>query len=134
MGRRVSFYEVGAEGRDKGKVFKLTEMPASQGERWALRALLAIGRSGVELPEGIEKAGFSAIASFGLNLIMKLPVEEADILMSEMFQCIQIVPNPQNRDVVRALVEDDIEEIKTRVLLRKAVLDLHVDFLKAVGL
>jgi hypothetical protein len=133
MARKISYYEVTAEGRDKGKLFKLTEMSASQGEHWAVRALLAIGRTGIELPDGIEKAGFSAIASFGLGLIMKLPIEEADILLAEMMQCIQIVPNPQNRELTRALIEDDIEEVKTRVLLRKAVFDLHVDFLKAVG-
>ena len=133
MARKVSYYEVLSDGRDKGKLFQLTEMVASQGERWAVRALLAIGRTGIDLPEGIEKAGFSAIASFGLGLIMKLPIEEADILLAEMMQCIQIAPNPQNRELTRALIEDDIEEVKTRVLLRKAVFDLHVDFLKAVG-
>jgi len=132
MARKIAQYEVKEAGRDKGKVFILTEMSASQAERWALRALLAVGRSGIDIPEGIEKAGFSAIASFGLNLVMKLPMEDAEILLDEMFACIKVLPDPKRPDLTRPLIEDDIEEVKTRVQLRKAIFDLHVDFLKAV--
>jgi len=132
MARKIAHYEVKEAGRDKGKVFVLTEMSASQAERWALRALLAVGRAGIDIPEGIEKAGFSAIASFGLNLVMKLPMEDAEILLDEMFTCIAVLPDPKRPDLTRPLIEDDIEEVKTRVQLRKAIFDLHVDFLKAV--
>ncbi|WP_447867551.1 hypothetical protein [Rahnella bonaserana] len=132
MARKIAQYEVKEAGRDKGKIFILTEMSASQAERWALRALLAVGRSGIDIPEGIEKAGFSAIASFGLNLVMKLPMEDAEILLDEMFTCIKVLPDPKKPDLTRSLIEDDIEEVKTRVQLRKAIFDLHVDFLKAV--
>ncbi|WP_019210813.1 hypothetical protein [Yersinia massiliensis] len=133
MARKKAMYEVKDEGRDKGKVFILTEMSASQAELWAARALLAIGREGINIPEGIDKMGFSAIATFGLNMVMKLPFDTAEFLLGEMFKCVQIIPNPANKEFSRDLVEDDIEEITTRVKLRKAVFDLHADFLMAAA-
>ncbi len=132
MARKESKYRVEDEGRDQGKVFLLREMPASQAERWALRAFLAVSRSGIELPEEATKAGFAGIASYGLTLIGKLPFDEAETLMEEMFTCVSRVPDP-GKDFSRSLVEDDIEEVATRVKLRIAVFKLHADFSKAVA-
>ena len=52
MARKVSNYTVTKEGRDLGKTFVITEMPASRAEAWATRALLALMAGGVELPDG----------------------------------------------------------------------------------
>ncbi|MDN8598618.1 hypothetical protein Q0A17_04170 [Citrobacter sp. S2-9] len=133
MARKVQTVTISAEGRDKGKVFLITEMPASRAEKWALRALLAIGRGGVQLPEGIEKMGFAGIVSYGINLITQLPYEEAEYLLAEMFTCVQIMPDPARPQIVRAVQDDDIEEVATRITLRKEIFGLHSDFLKAVG-
>lgn len=133
MARKTLTVQIDAEGRDLGKMFLITEMPAAKVEKWAIRALLAIGRNGVSLPEGIEKMGFSALVSYGLNLITQLPFEEAEYLLDEMFTCVQIVPDPTKPQIVRGLTGDDIEEVSTRVTLRKATFGLHSDFLKAVG-
>jgi|SRR6185312_11470601 len=131
MARKESKYRVEDEGRDQGKVFLLREMPASQAERWALRAFLAVSRSGIELPEEATKAGFAGLASYGLTLIGKLPFDEAEVLMEEMFGCVSRIPEPSKSDFSRSLVEDDIEEVSTRVKLRIAVFKLHADFSKA---
>jgi hypothetical protein len=133
MARKESKYRVEDEGRDKGKVFLLREMPATQGERWALRAFLAMAKNGVEIPDGASEAGFAGLASYGLSLIGKLPFEDADTLMDEMFGCVTIIPDPGKNDFARSLVEDDIEEIATRVKLRIAVFKLHADFSKAAA-
>lgn len=133
MARKVQTVTISAEGRDKGKVFLITEMPASRAEQWALRALLAIGRGGVQLPEGIEKMGFAGIVSYGINLITQLPYDEAEYLLAEMFTCVQIMPDPARPQIVRAVQDDDIEEVATRITLRKEIFGLHSDFLKAVG-
>ena len=130
--RKEARYRVEDEGRDHGKVFLLREMPASQAERWALRAFLAMSRSGIDLPDGATDSGFAGLASYGLSLIGKLPFEDADALMEEMFQCVTIIPDP-SKDFTRNLVEDDIEEIATRVKIRVAVFKLHADFSKAVA-
>lgn len=128
MARKTLQYTVSDDGRDQGKVFLLREMAASQAERWAVRAFLAMSRNGVELPDGAAESGFAGLASFGVNLIGKLPFEDADVLMGEMFQCVTIIPNPANPNITRGLVEDDIEEIATRIKLRVAVFKLHVPF------
>lgn len=133
MARKISTYTVQDEGRDFGKVFQITEMPSSQAEKWALRALLGMIEKGVDLPEGIEDTGFAGLARMGISFIGKLPFETAELLLNEMFTCVRIMPNPNDRSVVRDLIEDDIEEVATRVKLRLAVWKLHVDFSKAVA-
>ena len=57
MARSTVNYSVKDEGRDFGKVFVLTEMPASRAESWAMRSLLALMASGVEVPEGFDRMG-----------------------------------------------------------------------------
>lgn len=133
MARKVSIYTVQDAGRDLGKVFQLREMPCSQAEKWALRVFLAVASNGIELPEGAETSGFAGIAAMGLSLIGKLPYDQAEPLLDEMFTCIQIMPNPGDRNVVRSLIDDDIEEVKTRIKLRVEVFKLHADFSKAVA-
>jgi len=126
--RKKLTYTVSAEGRDKGKVFILTEMPASQAERWAMRAFLALARGGVELPDNIASMGMAGIASVGLGALAHLDWRDAQPLVDEMFECVQIQPDPKKPSIVRALVEDDIEEVATRLKLRAEVFKLHTDF------
>lgn len=128
MARKTSQYRVDDAGRDFGKVFLLTEMPAAAGERWATRAFLALAEHGIEMPDGLAQSGLAGIAQYGFGLIGKLPFETAMILMDEMFACVTIIPNPSSPNIVRNLVEDDIEEIATRIKLRVAVFKLHVPF------
>ncbi|XPE68477.1 hypothetical protein ACNKHP_21825 [Shigella boydii] len=44
----------------------------------------------------------------------------------------QFVPDPKKRSIRRPLVEEDIEEIITRLNLRAEVFKLHVDFFATV--
>ena len=103
-------------------------MPASKAEKWATRALLAMGRAGVEVPSGVEQMGFAGIAVLGLKSLLSMNWTDAEPLMEEMFSCIRIQPDPGRGDIVRALVEEDIEEIQTRARLRAEVIDLHAGF------
>ena len=126
--RKQITYTVAAEGRDQGKVFHLTEMPSDQGEKWAIRALLALGRAGIDLPPGIENEGMAAMARIGLEALMRIDFHEAELLLDEMMGCVAIQPNPSEPKIVRALVADDIEEVATRVLLKREVFRLHTGF------
>lgn len=128
MARKTLTVTIDAAGRDQGKAFFIREMPASQAELWAVRAFLALARSGVDVPEDIASSGLAGIASLGLKALTGLKFEEARDLMAEMFDCIQIIPDPSKPNVQRALIEDDIEEVPTRLRLRKEVLELHVNF------
>ncbi|MEK7888222.1 hypothetical protein AAB992_13975 [Burkholderia contaminans] len=126
--RKTLTYTVTANGRDKGKVFQLTEMPADAAEKWAIRALLAIGRAGIDLPPGIENEGIAAIARVGLEALMRIDFHDAEPLLDEMIGCVQLQPNPTDPRIVRALTPDDIEEVSTRVALRREVFRLHTGF------
>ncbi|HEX7687348.1 MAG TPA: hypothetical protein VF453_06565 [Burkholderiaceae bacterium] len=128
MARREAFVTIDAEGRDKGKVFKLTEMPAAQAERWAIRAFLALANAGVDLPEDVATSGMAGIAVVGIRALGKLKWADAEPLLDEMMLCVSACPQPDNRTVVTGLFPDSIEEISTRLRLRKEVFLLHTGF------
>ena len=133
MARNTLNYIVADKGRDFGKVFVLTELPAAQGEAWAMRAILALTSEGVDLPPGFERMGMSGMVEIGIKSLSKLRWEVAAPLLGEMWQCVQIMPDPSRPHVVRELFENDIEEITTRVKIRVEIFKLHLDFLQAVA-
>jgi hypothetical protein len=118
-------------GRDAGKTFVLTEMAADQGERWALRALLALTNTGVELPDGAAESGFAGIAAAGLQALGKLPYEVLDPLLTDMWACVKYEHKPGAP--LQSIIEGEnsqIEEVATRFELRLAVLKLHMGFFR----
>lgn len=128
MARKTLTYTVTDEGRDRGKSFLITELPASRAESWAMRALLALMAGGVDVPEGIESMGMAAMAEVGIRAVSGLQWEVAEPLLDEMWQCVQFIPDTSKPHVIRGLIEEDIEEVKTRIALRQEVWKLHVDF------
>ena len=133
MARNTANVTITDDTRDKGKVFVLTEMPASQAEAWAARALMALMSSGAQVPAGYERLGLAGMAEVGLKGLVGLKWEDAKPLLAEMLACVQIIPDPSKPHVIRGLIEEDIEEISTRIKLRAEVWKLHVGFLKAVA-
>lgn len=134
MARKIANVTITDEGRDKGKLFVITEMSAAQGEEWAVRAMLALMQSNVVVPDGFLELGMAGLAEMGLKCLSGIKWELAKPLMQELMDCIQIIPDQKRTHVVRPLIEDDIEEIATRVKLRWEVLKLHVDFSRAADL
>lgn len=133
MSRKTLYFKVKDEGRDQGKTYLLTEMAASQAEMWAARAFLAMANAGLEIPQEVMDSGMGGLASLGVSLLGKLPFEEARPLMDEMFICVRFIPDESKSEFSRALVESDIEEIKTRLKIRVELLKLHSDFFQAVA-
>jgi hypothetical protein len=131
MARKVEQFHVTQAGRDKGKLFLLTEMTASKGEAWATRALLALAASNVNLPDGFASLGVAALAELGIRALSGLKWEVAAPLLAEMFECVQIIPDPKKPHVYRQLIEEDIEEIQIRMILRMEVWKLNLGFLMA---
>lgn len=121
--------------RDAGKSFMITEMPADQGERWALRALLLLAACGVDMPEGAAAAGLAGFMAMGVKSLDKLKFEDVQPLMDEMMGCVRYVPPNATLEPQPLLAAHDsqIEEITTRMVLKKEVLELHVGFLKAAN-
>ncbi|AWB21240.1 hypothetical protein DA075_10210 [Methylobacterium currus] len=126
--KRVTIPSDDPENRDGGKTYFLKEMPATQAEDWAMRALLALTAAGAEIPDDLEGAGMAGLAVMGVQALTGLKHADVKPLMDEMFTCVQACPDRGNPNVVRPLVEDDIEEVQTRLLLRKEILQLHVGF------
>ena len=133
MARKTINYTVTEDGRDKGKVFLLTEMSSSRAESWAMRAILALMSNGVEVPEGFENLSMAAMAEIGIKALSGLKWEDAEPLLDEMWQCCRMIPDPSKPQIVRNLIEEDIEEVETRVRIRMEIWKLHVGFLKAVA-
>jgi hypothetical protein len=139
--RKTKIVRIEAEGRDRGKHFLITEMDAMRAEKWAMQALLAMGRGGVNVPDDVLTSGAIGILASGLSSIARLPFEDARPLLDEMLTCISFVPDPSKRDVLnperpisRPLILDeamgdaDIQEVATLLFLRKEVAELHLGF------
>ena len=126
--RKTLTYTVTDQGRDSGKVFMLTEMSATEAEDWALQAFFAIMNAGVEIPDDVASMGFAGIAAIGLKALGKVPYYMAEPLLNKIMDCVKIIPDPSQPNVIRALIDSDIEEAATRLKLKKAVFDLHTSF------
>lgn len=133
MARKEIDYTVDGENRDTGKLFRITEMPATEAEWWAIRAGLAMAKNGVEVPDNMSDMGMHEMARIGVGMLAKIDPMDAKPLLDELMKCVKIIPDPSNRNVVRALVDSDIEEVSTRLKLRAEVFKLHVGFSQAAA-
>lgn len=133
MARKEIYFTVEDKGRDMGKVFFIREMAASQAEWWAIRAGLAMAKNGVNLPDNFSDMGMAGMAKVGLEMVAQISPDEARPLLDELMKCIQAVPDPANQSIKRALIDDDTEEVMTRLKLRSEVFKLHVDFFATVA-
>jgi len=120
--------------RDNGKTFVLTEMDAYSGQDWALRALLALAASGVQLPEGALQTGMAGLAQFGVTALLQAPYAALRPLLDEMLAQAKYEHKPgQPLQPITPGPNCCVEEIKTFLTLHKALLFLHVGFLPAVA-
>lgn len=136
MARRTAQYTEMDEGRDKGKVFLLTEMSAVQAEEWASRVLFALMATNIDLPPGFQHMGIAGMAEVGMKAIGKIPYTEAAPLLAMMMEGIEFIPTPSKPNVKRPLVlvgiSPDIEEVMTSVHLKFEFWKLNMGFLGAV--
>ena len=129
MARKTSTVVLDAShGRDANKTFIIREMPAAQGEKWAIRALLALTRAGIEVPDDVATMGMAAIATMGLRAFGNLSFDEAEPLLDEMMACVSIAEDPKHPEIARPAESDDIEEVRSYLTLRNEVVALHTGF------
>jgi len=117
--------------RGEEKRFLITEMSATDTEEWAIEMFFTLANAGVDIPDGLTEMGFAGIAQIGLQALGKVPYEKAKPLLARMMECVQFMPNLEDDRIVRQLIESDIEDVQTRLKLRKEVFSLHTDFLQA---
>ena len=116
-------------GRDKGRVFLITEMSAAHADNWAMRALIALANGGVDLGGLSPQQGMMGMAGVALDALGRLKADDAIPLLNELLDCVQIIPEggrprPLNLDF------GDVEDFTTLWRLRKEVFALHTDFLQ----
>jgi len=139
MARKQILITIEDEGRDKGRLYQLQEMPARQSEWWGLRFMTALCNSNVEMPQELVGAGLAGIAALGVRFVLgTLGKPEMKELHDEMFEsCVSFIPDParphepafmrgKNGNV--PMIEDDVEEQQTLRRLREEILKMHLDF------
>lgn len=120
--------------RDNGKTFVLTEMDAYSGQDWALRALLALSRSGAQIPEGALAGGWSGLAPFAFSALLGASYGDLKPLLDEMLAQAQYSHDPKHpTQAINPGPNCPVEEIKTFLTLQKALFRLHTGFTVAAS-
>ena len=70
MPRKTVDFTVTTEGRDKGKLFRITELPSSQAERWGLRAFNIMSKSLGGFPPSMLGAGMQGLTAIGISALV----------------------------------------------------------------
>lgn len=129
MPRKISRLTISAEGRDKGKVFVLTELPADQAERWAIRAFLGLIQSGANISPETMQGGMAALAAIGIQALGGIAWETLEPLLDEMWTCVEYFHSAKTpTQSIADGINSQIEEVATRLSIRLAVLELHMGF------
>ena len=123
---KTKVVKIEKSGRDFGKSFLITEMPCEQAENWAMRVFFAAAKSGVDLPDNIQEMGMAGFLITSLKAVFAIDWTVAKPLLDEMMGCVKVWSKlvPQGRE----LTAEDIEEVSTRLFLRKEVIELHLGF------
>lgn len=120
------------EGRDKGKVFFIEEMPPRKAHEWSLKAILAVTKNDPTVPDEFLKSGLAGMAQAGLRALLKVNFDEAMPLLDELLACVKYIPDPSKPSTMLPIVGNtfasQIEEALTFYTLEKEVFKLHVDF------
>lgn len=133
MARRTKVLKIDAKNRDHGKQFLITEMDAEAAEWWAFRVMQAAIKGNPDIGEMASVDSGTPMlemARMGFAAIGGLPPEDAKPLLAQMMECVKVLL-PDGKTTRNLLSGDEIEEISTRVLLRKEVFMLHTDFFTA---
>src|SRR5262245_38745032 len=111
--RKTNHITIQDKGRDNGKVFVLTEKSAVEADKWGIRALLALSRSGVPIPPEFMEMGIIGVLAVGVHRLAGVSFADLEPLLDEMLTCVQLMPTPDRPDIIRKLMPDDIEEVET---------------------
>lgn len=129
MARKTKVFTVNDEkSRDNGRSYLITEMSSDAAEWWAIKVLLAIGKTETEID---FNAPFAQMARQGLIGLFKMDPAQAKPLLDEMMGCVRVKLPGSNES--RDMLPGDIEEITTRFLLRKEIAELYFDFFVGGG-
>lgn len=132
--RKSTIITIEKEGRDKGKKFRITEMPVIKAEKWATRAFMALANIGLDLPEnGVGISGLAtAFSKYGLQSLAKIPYDKVSPLYDELLDCCEYLGDGTSnvsRQMDNKTAEEVVEEVSTLFTLRFEAIKIHLDFL-----
>lgn len=138
MGRHIVEIKIEAPGRDQGKVFVLTEMPATVGEKWAMQLAFLLSQAGaLAIPaDALQSIGMEAVAGIvpsadAVDPRISLALGRAlgDESLAGWWDCVkyQHAPNLPLQSIMQGEA-CQIEEIATITHLRMEVVKLHTAF------
>lgn len=113
------------DGRDAGKTFKITEMPAVQMDKWVTRALLLLGKSG---------KGIGALTNMSVEEILEslsdCNYESTEKLLEELLACCSFLKDGVRVPMKGDMIDSVIEEWTTIFRLRIESLKVNLGFLE----
>lgn len=119
----------------EGQTFVVSQMSLIQGDRWANRVALALCKSGVNISDFTDGAGFKgmldmvSVINVALKALGGVEDEVAQRLLDELLSTIKVkLPDGSTRALV---LESDIKRIDTLWKLRIESIKLNLDFLTA---
>lgn len=133
-GLKTTTYEI-PKGRDKGKKFLITEMPAMQADEWAHRLVYQASMSGIDLKNvdilNIDTKSMTGMIEIGaaiLSVLGKIPPADSREMKFELLdRCVQIIPTGgQPRS---CMWEQEILDFQNFMVLAAQALKVHVGFL-----
>lgn len=123
--------------RGKEKTFKIIEMPATQAERWLIRAGLLLAGTGLIEKAAILNDAGEAVSQIGkllatqglLSSLATIDYEQAAPLLDELMGCCALVVTGQfDQKLTPDVIDGIVEDVKTLFLLQKEAAALNFDF------
>ena len=123
------------KGRDKGKAFKITEMPAMQADEWAHKLLEQAATSGVNLKDvdvlKLDTKSMTGMIEIGaaiFTVLGRIPFEISRELKFDLLnRCVQIVPS--SGEPRMCIWDQEIKDFANFTILAMQVLKIHTGFL-----
>ena len=124
------------KGRDKGKTFLITEMPAIQADEWAHRLVEQAAKSGIDLKntdvlnlDTGSMAGMIEIGSAVFVTLGRIDYQTSRELKFDILnRCVQIVPT--GGEPRMCMWDQEIKDMQNFTILAAHAIGIHVDFLK----
>lgn len=132
--RRTATVVIEREGRDKGGIFVLNEMPVIPATEWFVRAMQLLIRGGVDVPPHIMQLGAAGFVTIGIGSVLtglgKAPWHEVKPLLDELLTCVASYQPPTAAVPLSRWdqIKTQIEEPSTIFQLHEEVVSLHLGF------
>lgn len=130
MARKQKTVEIATAGRDKGKIFVVTEMPAVAAWHWGIKLLAVIRSLGATISEDAAKSGMAGVAQASGNITPAQLIEAMqDESLAAWWDCVRYQHDPEHApQIIKQGVNCPIDEVLTCTELAWAVVTLHTGF------